>query len=96
MLLLDIEIRPAHKTTDREPDYRVFADKGERQDECGAGWHRRGTRGRDFVSLSIDDPTWPGALNFLLLLDSDGQNAVLVWTRVKRKPSTALTKTEDD
>ncbi|WP_116091794.1 DUF736 domain-containing protein [Sphingomonas crusticola] len=49
----DIEIVPASKSSDAQPDYRVAANGV----EVGAGWIRRGeTSGRDYVSLSFAAP----------------------------------------
>lgn len=47
-------VRNDAKETDRQPDYRVYAD-GAR--EIGGGWIRTGkTSGRDYVSLTLQDP----------------------------------------
>ena len=50
----DIEIIPNRsKTSDSQPDYRVFAGGS----EVGGGWIRTGERsGKDYVSLSLAAP----------------------------------------
>jgi len=49
----DIDIVPASKTSDAQPDYRVVANGV----EVGAGWVRRSeSSGRDYVSLSFAAP----------------------------------------
>ena len=49
----DIEIVPASKTSDAQPDYRVVAGGV----EIGAGWVRHSeTSGNDYVSLSLAAP----------------------------------------
>jgi len=50
----DITIQPNdRKTTDAQPDYRVFSGEV----EIGAGWTRRSeASGRDYVSLSLAAP----------------------------------------
>jgi len=49
----DIEIVPANKASDAQPDYRVVTNGV----EVGAGWVRRGeTSGKDYVSLSLAAP----------------------------------------
>jgi uncharacterized protein (DUF736 family) len=50
----DIEIVPnPRKTSDHQPDYRVFASGV----EVGAGWTRKGeTSGKDYVSLTLAAP----------------------------------------
>lgn len=49
-----VEIAPNEsKSTDAQPDYRVFSDGI----EIGAGWNRRSeASGRDYVSLSLAAP----------------------------------------
>lgn len=49
----DIDVVPASKTSDSQPDYRVVAAGV----EVGAGWIRRGeTSGKDYVSLTLAAP----------------------------------------
>ena len=49
----DIEIVPAAKSNDNQPDYRVLAGGV----EIGAGWNRHSeTSGNDYVSLSLAAP----------------------------------------
>jgi uncharacterized protein (DUF736 family) len=50
----EISIQPnMNKTSDAQPDYRVFAGEV----EVGAGWNRRSeATGRDYISLSLAAP----------------------------------------
>ncbi len=58
MMNLSASIRIAkneEKTTDGQPDYRIFA--GETTTEIGGGWLRKAkASGREYVSLTLADP----------------------------------------
>jgi uncharacterized protein (DUF736 family) len=75
--------RPLKKSNDNEPDYRVVAQGAFGFVEFGAAWKRKSEKGQDFLSVSIDDPSLPGALNAALFPDENGENAALVWNRRK-------------
>ena len=45
----------AEKTTNDQPDYRIFA--GDTQSEIGGGWLRTAkASGREYVSITLSDP----------------------------------------
>ena len=50
-----VAITPIEKRSDSAPDYRVFVGKV----EIGAGWARTSKGGREFVSLNLNDPSFP-------------------------------------
>src|SRR5258708_4189256 len=77
----DIGIRPAEKSNDKEPDYRVVSETTGGTVEFGAAWKRTSERGQEFVSVSLDDPAMTGPLNAALFLDADDNTAALVWNR---------------
>jgi uncharacterized protein (DUF736 family) len=81
----NVELRPVKKSSDKEPDYRVVAQTSFGTVEFGAAWQRKSERGQEFLSVSIDDPALPGAMNAALFTDEDGKTAALVWNRPKRK-----------
>jgi uncharacterized protein (DUF736 family) len=92
-------IRPVQKIGEREPDYRVVHGDNGGQVEFGAAWKRTSERGRDFLSIVLDDPALPASLNAALFPDNNENTATLVWTRSTRKepsanakPATAPTK----
>jgi uncharacterized protein (DUF736 family) len=80
-----ITIRPSEKSGGKEPDYRVIYDGETCPVVIGAAWKRTGQRGKDFLSVSIDDPAFNAPLNTALFPDERGMTAALVWTRAKPK-----------
>lgn len=74
----EVEIRPIDKAGDRAPDYRVTAGTT----ELGVAWHRSG-RERDYLSLKLDDPSFPAPV-FAHLLEPDDQGRChLLWSRYR-------------
>jgi uncharacterized protein (DUF736 family) len=65
----NVQFRPNEKTHDNEPDYRVVQEHDGRIVEFGAAWKRSSERGRDFLSIVLDDPDLPASLNAALALN---------------------------
>jgi uncharacterized protein (DUF736 family) len=91
--------RPTEKASDKEPDYRIIQERGDGVVEFGAAWKRSSERGREFLSVVLDDPALPSSLNAALFLSERDERATLVWQRQSRKapaaeakPATADTK----
>src|SRR6266480_4244494 len=70
-----VAITPVEKRGDTAPDYRAFVGKV----EIGAGWARTSRGGREFVSLKLDDPSFPAPI-YANLIERDGQHE-LIWSR---------------
>lgn len=70
------KITPAIKEHDRAPDFRVFAG----QCEFGAAWKRTSTAGREYLSVKLDDPSFPVPV-FATLVDTEDDGFVLIWSR---------------
>ena len=81
--------RPTNKGGDREPDYRIFQEHDGATVEFGAAWKRSSERGRDFLSVMLDDPALPSSLNAALFLSDRDERATLVWQRQTRKAPAA-------
>lgn len=81
----DVQFRPVKKSEGKEPQYRIIAQTRLGAVEFGAAWKRTSEKGQDFLSVAIDDPALPGALNAALFAAEDGKSATLVWSRPKRK-----------
>lgn len=71
-----VKILPVAKEAEKAPDYRVVA--GEL--EIGAAWKRQTSGQKDYLSVKLDDPTFAAPVN-ARLIDGDGGNAILHWTR---------------
>lgn len=85
-----IELSPAgQKRDDNSPDFTVYAvlDGGELA-ELGAAWSKEShANGRNvrFLSITMDDPSWPAALN-VAAFPVDGKPGAfeLVWNRPRQ------------
>jgi uncharacterized protein (DUF736 family) len=71
------------KTSDDQPDYRVYAGRF----ELGAGWRKTSDRGNDYVSLVLDDPSFAAPLYAALMPADEPDAHRLVWSRPKRNDS---------
>lgn len=85
-----VEFRPTDKTGDKEPDYRVIQVRDGAIVELGAAWKRSSDRGRDYLSVLLDDPALPSSVNAALFPSVDDQDrATLVWQRQAKKAPAA-------
>lgn len=70
-------IRPVEREHDKAPDYRVSAGAV----EFGAGWTRESREtGSEYLSLKLDDPSFPGPIYATLTQTEDGEHK-LIWSR---------------
>ena len=85
LLRQKVLFRPVEDKTEKGPDYRVVVDGTPGAVELGAAWKRTSEEGRDFLSVRLDDPALPRALNAALMASDDGKSAILIWSRpIKR------------
>jgi uncharacterized protein (DUF736 family) len=73
-----VRIAPADKTSDNAPDYRVYAGNY----EVGAAWKKVSQAKRDYLSVTLDDPSFPATLYARLVEGEDGTHD-LIWSRDK-------------
>jgi uncharacterized protein (DUF736 family) len=67
--------------TENAPDYRVHAES-EEGPEIGAGWKRSSDKAGDFVSIQLDDPTFPQPIRANLFQNGDDKTSwSLHWSR---------------
>ena len=85
----NVVFRPIEKGGDREPDYRIVQERDGTMVEFGAAWKRSSERGRDFLSVVLDDPALPASLNAALFLSERDDRATLVWQRQSKKAPAA-------
>ncbi|PZQ63468.1 MAG: DUF736 domain-containing protein [Phenylobacterium zucineum] len=69
------QLRPVDKTSRKAPDFRVFANGT----EFGAGWKRTSQDNNDYISLRLDDPSFPAPIYANLVDAEEGYD--LVWSR---------------
>jgi uncharacterized protein (DUF736 family) len=70
-----VTIAQIDKTAEKAPDFRVFAGKA----EIGAAWSASRKDGRPYLTVKLDDPSFPAPIA-CRLVEMDGSHA-LVWTR---------------
>lgn len=85
-LLLDVEltIRPAEKSdAENAPDHRIFTADDR---EVGAAWSRSGDRAGDYLSITLDDPTFTQPLRAALFQsEADAKIWNLMWSRQAKR-----------
>jgi uncharacterized protein (DUF736 family) len=70
-------IKAADKASDKAPDYRVFQGTV----EFGAAWKKTSGEGRDYLSVKLDDPSFPAPI-YATLVEADGADSYsLIWSR---------------
>lgn len=69
-------IRPADKDNDKAPDYRVFAGPV----EFGAAWKKTSREDREYLSMKLDDPSFPAPIYASLVEGENGEQR-LIWLR---------------
>ncbi|MGQ4206705.1 DUF736 domain-containing protein [Bordetella bronchiseptica] len=67
---------------DKAPDFRLQAAGN----DIGAAWKKTSEAGREYLSVTLDDPSFPATVYARLIEGEDGTHDLL-WTR--SKPQTA-------
>ena len=70
-------IKPAEKASDKAPDYRVFAGAI----EFGAAWKKTSGEGRAYLSIKLDDPSFPAPIYATLVEAEEAGSYSLIWSR---------------
>src|SRR3546814_10504009 len=63
-----VKFVPNDKTSSKGPDYRVLAGSY----ELGAAWAKTSQSDRPYLSISLDDPSFPAAIHARLVEGDDG------------------------
>jgi uncharacterized protein (DUF736 family) len=75
-----VQVRPAEKTSDKAPDFRIFAGRA----EIGAAWKKTSNEGRGYLSMKFDDPSLPAPIQ-ANLFEMEGGEYELIWSRPNGK-----------
>ena len=67
--------------SDKGPHFRIYAGNV----ELGAAWQKTSEQGRDYLSVKLDDPSFPAPINAALWPAEVEGDYVLVWNRPKRE-----------
>ena len=70
-----VAFRPNDKASPEAPDYRIFAGKV----ELGAAWKKTSAEQRAYLSVKLDDPSFPREIYASLMDADEGYN--LIWSR---------------
>jgi uncharacterized protein (DUF736 family) len=71
------KIARTEKENDKAPDYRIFAG----QTEFGAAWKKTSGAGREYLSVKLDDPSFPAPIFASLVAVEGGDGYALIWSR---------------
>jgi uncharacterized protein (DUF736 family) len=80
-----VQFRPTEGKSKDGPVYRVVVQGETSPVELGAAWKRNSQNGRDFLSVSLDDPGLVRPFNAALMPSDDSKNAILIWSRPVKK-----------
>ncbi len=80
-LTLNVKVRfvPNDKGSENAPDFRIQAAGGY---DIGAAWRKTSEAGRPYLSVSLDDPSFPATIYARLIEGEDGAHT-LIWSRSK-------------
>ncbi len=70
-------IKAADKASDKAPDYRVFSGST----EFGAAWKKTSNEGRAYLSVKLDDPSFPAPIYATLVEGEQADSFTLIWSR---------------
>lgn len=70
------KLSPAEKDNEKAPDFRIFAGAT----EFGAAWKKTSREGRDYLSVKLDDPSFPAPI-YASLVETEGEEHALIWSR---------------
>ncbi len=70
-------IKKAEKASGKAPDYRVFAGTV----EFGAAWKKTSGEGREYLSVKLDDPSFPAPIYATLVEGEEAGSHTLIWSR---------------
>ena len=69
-----------NRSNDDAPSHRVFVGRA----EIGAAWQKRSKEGRDYLSVKLDDPSFPAPI-YATLVEVEGESDLqLIWSRPNR------------
>ena len=72
------QLRANDKTDDKAPDFRIFSG----QTEFGAAWMKTSKEDRAYLSVKLDDPSFPAPI-YASLVDAD-EGYSLIWSRSRQ------------
>jgi len=80
-LRAQLTFEPIEKRSESAPDYRVFHLTESFSSEIGAAWKKSSREGTEYLSVSIDDPSFAERINCRLVKTGSDQGHTLYWER---------------
>ncbi|KAB2703307.1 DUF736 domain-containing protein [Brucella intermedia] len=71
-----VKFLPAEGENENGPDFRVFAGAT----EFGAAWKKQSVQGNSYLSVKLDDPSFPSPI-YASLVEADNEELALIWSR---------------
>ena len=71
------KITPAEKDNDKAPDFRIFSGTT----EFGAAWKKTSREDRAYLSVKLDDPSFPAPIYASLVKGEGDDSFTLIWSR---------------
>lgn len=77
-LTLNVKVKfvPAEKDGDKSPDYRIVVGGY----EIGAAWRKVSKQDRPYLSVTLDDPSFPTTI-YARLIENEAGGFDLIWSR---------------
>jgi uncharacterized protein (DUF736 family) len=73
-------VRAVERATEKAPDFRILAGNV----EFGAAWKKTSNEGREYLSVKLDDPSFPAPI-YATLIEVEGEEGLsLIWSRPNR------------
>ncbi len=76
-LRVEAQLRPLKNESGKGPDFRLIAGGA----ECGAAWRKTSKDRRAYLSVKLDDPSFPAPVHASLL--TNGGASILIWSRAR-------------
>lgn len=71
-----VKFVPAEGDNQNGPDFRVFTGTT----EFGAAWKKQSDKGNPYLSVKLDDPSFPAPI-YASLVETDTEDLALIWSR---------------
>ncbi len=76
-----ISFEPTDKRSDKAPDFRVFQIADDFTSEIGAAWKKSPKDSAEYLSVSLDDPSFAAKINCRLVKTGSELGHSLLWER---------------
>lgn len=71
-----VKFLPVEGENENGPDFRVLAGTT----EFGAAWKKQSDRGNSYLSVKLDDPSFPAPI-YASLVETETEELALIWSR---------------